>query len=89
MTKSKLKNIIEDGVFRGKQFLAVKIETEGNPGSEIIVNSSENISAKMTYYDKAYNENLELITAKAAGKLIRITDALMTSNLNDLNWFVY
>lgn len=89
MTKTKFKKIVEDGVFRGKQFLIVKIETEGNPGPEIIVNPSDNINAKMAYYDKAYNDDLELISAKASGKLIRITDAIMTSNLNDLSWFVY
>lgn len=89
MTKEKFKKIVEDGVFRGKHFLAVKIETEGNPGSEIIINPPENINAKVAYYDKAYNDDLELISAKASGKLIRITDAIMTSNLNDLNWFIY
>ena len=89
MNKAKFKKIVEDGVYRGKQFLAVKIETEGNPGPEIIVNPSENINAKMAYYDKAYNDDLELISAKTSGKLIRITDAIMTSNLNDLMWFVY
>lgn len=89
MTKEKLKKIVEDGIFRGKQFLAVKIETEGNPGPEIIVNPSVNIDMKIAYYNKAYNDDLELISAKAAGKLIRITDAIMTSNLDDLIWFVY
>ena len=89
MTKLKFKKIVEDGVFRGKQFLAVKIETEGNPGPEIILNPSENIAAKTAYYDKAYNDDMELISAKASGKSIRITDAIMTSNLSDLSWFVY
>ena len=89
MKKADFLKIIEEGVSRGKQFLIVKIETEGNPAPEIIINPSENINAKKTYYDKAYNDDLELITAKASGKIIRITDVLMTSNLIDLNWFVY
>ena len=89
MKKADFKNIVADGVFHGKAYLAVKIETEGNPGAEIIVNPEINIGAKMAYYDKAYNDDLELIAAKTNGKLIRITDALMTSNLNDLSWFVY
>ena len=89
MTKVEFKQIVADGVSRGKEFLVVKIETEGNPGAEIILNPSANVVAKMAYYDKAYNDGLELIAAKNTGKLIQITDALMTSNLNDLNWFVY
>lgn len=89
MHKSKFKSIVADGVSRNRGFMVVKIETEGNPGSEIIVNPAENIAAKLAYYDKAYNDDMELISAKASGKLIRITDVLITSNLNDLNWFVY
>lgn len=89
MKKAEFKNIVADGVSRNKEFLVVKIETEGNPGAEIILNPAVNIAAKMAYYDKAYNDDLELIAAKNNGKSIRITDALMTSNLNDLTWFVY
>lgn len=89
MLKTDFKKIVEDGRNRGKCYMVVKIETEGNPGPEIIVNPVENFAAKMAYYDKAYNDGMELITAKNAGKSVRIADALMTSNLNDLNWFVY
>lgn len=89
MTKAKFKEIVDDGIARSRQFMVVKIETEGNPGPEIIVNPAENFAAKRAYYNKAYNDDMELISAKAAGKSVRIVDALMTSNLNDLNWFVY
>ena len=89
MLKVNFKKIVEDGVSRGRGFMVVKIETEGNPGAEFIVNPSENFAAKRAYYDKAYNDDMELIQTKASGKLIRITDVLMTNNLNDLNWFVY
>lgn len=89
MNKQQFKNIVADGLKRDKNFLVVKIETEGNPAAEIIINPVENISAKMAYYEKAYNDDLELIAAKNNGKSIRIIDVLMTSNLSDLNWFVY
>ena len=89
MTKAYLNKVIEDGRRRGKCYMVVKVVTEGNPGPEIIVNPAENFDAKTTYYNKAYNEDLELISAKNAGKSVRISDALMTSNLNDLNWFIY
>lgn len=89
MNKGKFKQIVEEGRNRGKLFMVVKIETEGNPGPEIIINGSENFAAKMAYYDKAYNDDMELIAAKNNGKSVRISDVIMTSNFNDLNWFAY
>ena len=89
MTKTELKKVVQDGTVRCKAFFVLKIETQGHAAPEIIINPSENVAAKLAYIDKAYNENLELIKAKEAGKLIHITDAVMTSNLADLNWFVY
>lgn len=92
MKKTEFKKIVADGIARDKQFLVVKIETEGNPAPEIIVNPYDNINAKIAYYDKAYSDNMELIGRKGTpgdGKRIHITDALMTSNLNDLSWFIY
>lgn len=89
MTKTELKKVVQDGTVRYKAFLVLKIETQGHAAPEIIINPSENVSAKLAYIDKAYNEKLELIKAKEAGKRICIVDATMTSNLSDLNWFVY
>lgn len=89
MNKVYFSAMVEDGINRNKNFMVVKIETEGNPGPEIIVNPAENFRAKLSYYDKAYNDNLELIAAKKAGKSVRIVDALMTNNLADLNWFAW
>ena len=89
MLKAEFNEIVKDGLSRGRNFMVVKIETEGNPGSEIIVNPAENFNQKIKYYNNAYNDNMELIKAKEAGKLIKITDAIFTSNLNDLSWFVY
>lgn len=81
MRKAEFKKIIKEGINRNRNFMVVKIETEGNP--------AENFDQKIKYYDKAYNEDMELIKAKESGKTIKITDALMTSNLNDLSWFAY
>lgn len=89
MRKAEFRKIVEEGRERGKLFMVVKIETEGNPGPETIVNGRENFAAKLNYYDHAYNNDMELIAAKNAGKSIRIADVLMTNNFNDLNWFVY
>lgn len=92
MNKVDFTRVVNEGIARNKKFLVVKMETEGNPGVELIVNPSENFEQKLKYYDKAYNDNMELIGKPGTpgeGKLIRIIDALMTSNLNDLTWFVY
>lgn len=89
MTKDNFLNIVADGQQRCRNFMAVKIETEGNPAPEIIINSSENFKQKIAYYKSAYNNNMELIKAKESGKLIKITDVIMTNNFHDLSWFVY
>lgn len=89
MTKATFQQTVEDGLNRGRTFMVVKIETAGNPGPEVIVNPAENFSAKLSYYDKAYNDDMELIAAKKNGSSVRIVDVLMTNNLNDLNWFIY
>lgn len=89
MRKAELNEIFEEGRNRGRNYVAVRVETEGNPYPEVIINGAENFDAKQKYYNKAYDEDLVLISAKEKGKIIRITDVLMTSNLNDLSWFVY
>ena len=89
MKKTDLIEKINEGISRGKNFMVVKIATEGSPAPEIIINSAENFGKKLGYYLNAYNDDLELITAKQTGKSIRIIDVLMTSNFSDLSWFVY
>ena len=89
MRKAEFNEIVQDGINRGRAFMAVKIRTEGNAGPEIIINGSENFKQKLAYYDKAYNDDMELIKAKEAGKLIVVEDVIVTSNLNDLSWFAY
>ncbi len=89
MNKKKFFETIKEGVDRGRYFMVVKIETQGNPKPEIIINPAENFKLKVDYYNKAYNSEMELISAKESGKIIKITDVLMTSNLNDLSWFAY
>lgn len=89
MTKEKFNRIVNEGIDRDRDFMVVKIETEGNPGAEIIINPKENFKAKSHYYNKNYNDDMELISAKESGKVIRIVDVLLTSNLKDLSWFAY
>lgn len=42
------------------KILAVLIETPNMPAREIISNRFENLQAKHDYYDKAYDDNLNL-----------------------------
>lgn len=67
----------------------MKIRNSEHKQPEIIINGFENVKPKIDYYDWAYNEHMELISAKERGKYIVIEDVLMTSNLNDLTWFIY
>ena len=43
-----------------QKYVGVKIEMEGFTKPEIIINESENFDSKLTYYKKAYNEDLTL-----------------------------
>lgn len=89
MDKLEFNRIVKTGRETGEQFMIVKIETEGNPSPELIVNDRKNFDAKLSYYNSAYNDDMELIAAKNNGKSIRITGVLMTSNFDDLHWFIW
>lgn len=89
MKKAEFKEIIDEGMRRNKEFLAVRVETEGNPGPEIIINPRENLDAKIRYYMTAYNDDMELIKAKESGKIVKITKVLMTNNFDAMSWFAY
>ena len=89
MNKEKFKRIVDEGIERERNFMIVKIVTEGSPAPEIIINPSENFTDKVRYYLNNYTDDMELINAKKAGRSVRIVDVLMTRNLNDLAWFVY
>lgn len=89
MKKTEFIAKINEGISRGKNFMVVKISTEDEPTIEVIINVSEISDKKLKQYLGAYTDDLELIIAKQSGKIIKITDVLMTSNLNDLSWFVY
>lgn len=48
----------------GAKYFGIVVEIEGAPRCEMIINSIENIDAKLDYYKKAYDENLQLKHAK-------------------------
>ena len=47
---------------QGSKYVGVKIEMQGFPKAEIIINENENFDSKFAYYKKAYNEDLTLKT---------------------------
>ena len=53
-------------------FVAVKIQTEGHPGAEVIINPKENFDVKLEYYKKAYNDDL-ILKAFNGIKIIGLT----------------
>lgn len=43
-----------------KKYVGVKIQMEGFPKAEIIINENANFDSKFKYYKRAYNEDLTL-----------------------------
>lgn len=47
---------------KGRKYVGVKIEMQGFPKPEIIINENINFDSKFAYYKKACNEDLTLKT---------------------------
>ena len=60
MSINDLEKCFYDASKLGKKYVAVKIQMEGFPKPEIIINENANFDEKFTYYKKAYNEDLTL-----------------------------
>jgi len=78
-TMKNLENLFETAEKNQNKYIAVMIEAKGSAKPEIIINPSENFKAKLDYYKKAYDENLNL----KASKGIKIVGAI---NGNDFAW---
>lgn len=87
MTKENFNQFVQEGLDNHCKYMAVAIKTEGNPGLEIIVNTSENFDAKIKYYREAYNDDMVLIRAKESGKLIRMIAVFMLDDLAELGLY--
>lgn len=55
-----LENCFDKAIIEGATYIAVKIQMEGYPKPEIIINESENFKKKLEYYKNSYNEDLTL-----------------------------
>lgn len=57
MNLSDLNRCFDEAEQNGGNFIAVRIEMEGFPKPELIINERQNFAAKREYYNKAYNED--------------------------------
>jgi len=62
LTMKNLERGFEEAQRNGLKYVGVKIQMEGFPKPEIIINPIDNFDAKLEYYKKAYNDDLTLKT---------------------------
>lgn len=89
MRKTEFLKTVDEGLKRGKCFMVLKVKHEDYELPQIIIDPTEDIYAKLNYYDSHYDDDMTMILAKSGKKVIQVVDVLMTSNLNDLNRFAY
>lgn len=59
LTLAGLEKCFNEALTEEADFVAVQIEMDGFPSDEVIINDKHNIVAKLEYYKKTYNEDLE------------------------------
>lgn len=64
LTMKNLENVFEAAEKNKNKYIGVKIEMKGFPQPEVIINQSDNFKSKLAYYQKAYDEDLNLKAAK-------------------------
>lgn len=62
LTIDNLEKCFYEASHQDKKYVGVKIQMEGFPKPEIIINENANFDSKFAYYKKAYNEDLTLKT---------------------------
>lgn len=54
-----LEKCFNEAITEEANYVAVKIEMDGFSSDEVIINDKHNIAAKLEYYKKTYNDDLE------------------------------
>ncbi|AGK97423.1 hypothetical protein [Clostridium pasteurianum] len=62
LTINNLEKCFYEASQQDKKYVGVKIQMQGFPKPEIIINENENFDSKFAYYKKAYNDDLTLKT---------------------------
>ncbi|MCI9070844.1 hypothetical protein [Clostridium sp.] len=75
-----LEECFKNAIDCGMRYVAIKIETVGCKQPEIIINFRDNFEKKLSYYKKAYDEDLILRSFKG----IRIIDFCCANSLDDI-----
>lgn len=84
MKKQTFKQYVLEGLDRNKEFMILKIKSESDVNPRVIIVQGADIQPTAKRYLELTDDNMIF---KDSGD--RITDALLTSNLNDLSWFAY
>ena len=84
MNKREFKKIIREGIDRNKNFMAVKMKGEKDVYPRVLIVQGEDIEPTRETYLRVTDDNMVF---KDTGD--KVEDVLLTSNLNDLSWFVY
>ena len=62
LTMKDLEKTFKEAIDYSAKYIGVKIAMEGFPKAEVIINQTKNFKTKLSYYKKAYNDNLILNT---------------------------
>lgn len=62
LTINNLEKCFYEASQKNKKYVGVKIQMQGFPKPEIIINENANFDSKFVYYKKAYNKDLTLKT---------------------------
>lgn len=60
--KERLNVLFNEAIKKNAKWVYVVVQIKGNEHNEVIFNPNGNIAAKLEYYNKAYNDELELNT---------------------------
>ena len=80
MTMEYLEKIFNRAKELDMYYVAIRVEMDGFPKAEIIINPIENVDTKLAYYKNAYDENLNHKIAKG----IRIRGFAFGKDMNEI-----
>lgn len=84
MTKQEFNKIVNEGLARGKNFMCIKMVSKKDINPRVLITQGGDIAATVKNILKITDKDM---ICKDNGDVIE--DVLLTSNLNDLSWFVY
>lgn len=80
LTLKDLENVFNAAIKYNEKYIGVSIQAPDSSKSEIIINSRENFEAKLSYYKKAYNDDL----TKKTSNEVKITGFIYGCNFAEI-----